>query len=77
MSCQHGNWESQGCDECDEQTAIWNRAFNAGVEVGRAKAIVAILDAMKAKTYIYSDAMEAWDEALAAIRGEKVHDAHA
>jgi hypothetical protein len=70
MSCQHGNWESQGCDECDDQTAIWNRAFNAGVEVGRAKAIVAILDAMKAKTYIYSDAMEAWDEALAAIRGE-------
>lgn len=35
MSCQHGNWESQGCDECDEQTAMWYRAFNAGFEAGR------------------------------------------
>jgi hypothetical protein len=30
MSCKHGNWAP--CDECDEEDATWQSAYNAGVK---------------------------------------------
>lgn len=70
MSCKHGNWESQGCDECDEQTAMWNRAYEAGRSYEREKAerrIEACLPIFGNKSQDYIDGVR---DALAAVRGE-------
>lgn len=53
---------SEFCSICITARAAYQR--------GREDAAHAVEAARDAKTYVYSDAWEAWDEAIAAARGD-------